>query len=162
MIERVLSAAARLIFSTAIFLGGIMVRSRPFFSNFTPMLSITSIKRFTSSIWGTFFKTVLPLLIKEAISKATAAFFELFTIASPLSFFPPWISKYSIKIKLNQQATILSSWICLSAFGGFQDLVCRQLSEIKIADSETRQPCGIAMEFRMTKKLNYESSYCSF
>lgn len=70
--------------------------SLPCQSTETPTLSSTSIIRLTSSIFGMCLSVVVPRLINDAHSSATAPFFEELTSIDPVSFLPPSMRKLSV------------------------------------------------------------------
>ena len=76
-------------------LGGVMIRLPLVHAIFTPMLSSTSIRRKTSSIFGTRWSVVVPLLSNDAQSNPTAPFLEVLVSIVPLSDFPPLIPMFN-------------------------------------------------------------------
>ena len=91
---RVRLAASTSMASSFSFFGGVISRSLSGSQrHFTPMLSSTSIIRFTSSIRATRRRVVLPLFSRAAHSRPTAAFLLVFTSISPWSSLPPLMRK---------------------------------------------------------------------
>ena len=87
---RVRAAASVLSLERSIFSGGVMrISPSSAHSILTPMLSITSMSRFTSSMRGIFFNIVVPRLSNDAAKSATAAFFEIFVCTVPESTLLP-------------------------------------------------------------------------
>ena len=82
-ILRVFVAASLLIDARSIVSGGVSVMVCPSLVIVTPMDSSTSRSRFTSSILGTLWRVVVPLLRSEPARRATAPFFERFVTMVP-------------------------------------------------------------------------------
>ena len=101
-ILRVFAAAAVSIVSREIFSGGSMMTLDPFpstplgvnHSTLTPMERSTSMRRLTSSIFGTFRSVVRPRFKREAARRATAPFLERLVSTLPESCFPPSMMKF--------------------------------------------------------------------
>ena len=88
-ILRVRTAAALFKVSSERVSGGVIESERSLQTQDTPSDSSTSIRRFTSSIFGMSRRVVVPLFNREAAMSATAPFLEEFVVMVPLKGWPP-------------------------------------------------------------------------